>query len=147
MRVDAGGAKPPSRHRPARKSDRDTGSQQTVVELASDPQSVGLARSAVIELLRRHGRDHAVDVASLLTSELVTNAVIHGGTAVGLYATLTDARLRVEAFDRSTALPRPRNAPLDAVDGRGLLVVARLATDWGYDVGPDGKSVWFELAL
>ena len=107
-----------------------------------------LARSVVIDLLRRNGSDSAIDVASLLTSELVTNAVVHGATSVGLRATLSDHRLRVEASDRSPKAPvaRARPAPGDT-DGRGLIVVASLATDWGYEMRPSGKSVWFELAL
>jgi len=121
--------------------------RQISVELASSAKSVPLARSVVIDLLRRNGGDSAVDVAGLLTSELVTNAVIHGATRVGLLAILSEHRLRVEASDHSPKAPVVRTAAPDDTTGRGLLVVASLATDWGYETRPSGKSVWFELAL
>ncbi len=135
---------PPSRRSRARRSRQP---RQISVELASTAKSVPLARSVVIDLLRRHGGDSVVDVASLLTSELVTNAVVHGATSVGLRATLSDHRLRVEASDRSSKVPVTRSAAPGDTDGRGLVVVATLATDWGYEMRPSGKSVWFELAL
>ncbi len=121
--------------------------RQISVELANSAKSVPLARSVVIDFLRRNGSEGAVDVASLLTSELVTNAVVHGATRVGLLATLTDHRLRVEASDRSPKAPVARRAAAGDTDGRGLVVVASLATEWGFELRPSGKSVWFELAL
>jgi len=135
-RVARGGASAPS-VRP----------RQISVELANSAKSVPLARSVVIDLLRRNGGDSAVDVAGLLTSELVTNAVIHSATSVGLLAILSEHRLRVEASDRSPTAPVVRTAAPDDTSGRGLVVVASLSTEWGYEMHPTGKSVWFELAL
>lgn len=121
--------------------------QQTSIELAVSPRSVALARALVADLLRHHGHEHAIDVASLLTSELVTNAVVHGRTTVGVLASVTGGRLRVEAYDESERLPITRKQWPDATDGRGLLIVASLATAWGYEPRATGKAVWFELAL
>ena len=141
-----GGGEQPSPGSAVR-SDDAAAPHQISVELANTAKSVPLARSVVIDFLRRNGRDNAVDVASLLTSELVTNAVVHGATTVGLLATLSSHRLRVEASDRSVKPPVVRRASAGDTDGRGLVVVASLATDWGYEVNPTGKSVWFELAI
>jgi len=141
-----GGGRKPS-PRAAVRSDESSASRQISVELANTAKSVPLARSVVIDFLRRNGRDNAVDVASLLTSELVTNAVVHGATTVGLLATISNHRLRVEASDRSPKAPVVRRAGIGDTDGRGLVVVESLATDWGYELRPTGKSVWFELAI
>jgi len=143
-----GGAEPPPR--PVVRSDqraKPVSARQISIELANSAKSVPLARSVIIDLLRRNGRDSAIDVASLLTSELVTNAVVHGATSVGLSATLSNRRLRVEATDCSPKPPVARRAADGDTDGRGLAVVASLATDWGYEMRSTGKSVWFELAI
>lgn len=144
-----GPGKPAPRTRAARAgaAARSRAPRRISVELPNSAKSVPLARSVVIDLLRRNGGESAVDVAGLLTSELVTNAVVHGATTVGLLATLSEHRLRVEASDRSAKAPVVRAAASDDTDGRGLVVVASLATDWGYEMRPTGKSVWFELAL
>jgi anti-sigma regulatory factor (Ser/Thr protein kinase) len=85
----------------------------------------------------------------LLTSELVTNAVVHGLGPVQLMLIDDGVRLRVEVSDGETGslplAPRPPD-PVDA-SGRGLLIVDRLAEHWGYQSRrtPPGKIVWFEL--
>jgi anti-sigma regulatory factor (Ser/Thr protein kinase) len=140
-----GGERPPPST--SGRADKPRATHQISVELANAAKSVPLARSVVIEFLRRNGSDGVEDVASLLTSELVTNAVVHGATAVGLRATLSDHRLRVEATDSSPKLPVIRRAGASATDGRGLVVLASLATEWGYEMRPAGKAVWFELAI
>jgi anti-sigma regulatory factor (Ser/Thr protein kinase) len=141
-----GGGEQPSPGSSVR-ADETPATTQISVELANSAKSVPLARSVVIDFLRRNGNDSAIDVASLLTSEIVTNAVVHGATTVGLLATLSNHLLRVEASDRSGNVPTLRRARSGDTDGRGLMVVASLATDWGYELRPSGKSVWFELAI
>jgi anti-sigma regulatory factor (Ser/Thr protein kinase) len=90
-----------------------------------------------------------VDVARLLTSELVTNAVRHGDAPVWLGVRCDAEVLRVEVGDSSPVLPdAPAGPPEPAADGgRGLLIVAELAKDWGATPAADrpGKTVWFEL--
>lgn len=118
------------------------------VELVARPGSVAEARRAV----RRHllgGRvpDAVVDVASLLTSELVTNAVVHVGGAITLRARLGAGRVRVGVGDRTRARPRLRRAGAASSGGRGLILVSSLSQRWGVDDAEDrtGKVVWFEL--
>jgi hypothetical protein len=55
-------------------------------------------------------------------------------------------RLRVEVCDRSRDVPRLRPESPSAPTGRGLLIVDHLADDWGVDLVPGGKTVWFEMA-
>ena len=89
-----------------------------------------------------------IEVAQLLTSELVTNAMEHGSGVVRVSLDRADGILRVRVKDGSPLRPvmrQPLN--LEETRGRGLLLVASLAMSWG--VAPDspggGKTVWFRL--
>ncbi len=89
--------------------------------------------------------DEARDLACLLTSELVTNAVVHARTDVDVSVLLAGGRLRVEVGDQDTGCPTPsRHAP-DETTGRGLLILDAIATRWGVDQEAAGKVVWFEF--
>jgi anti-sigma regulatory factor (Ser/Thr protein kinase) len=88
------------------------------------------------------------EVAVLLTSELVTNAIRHAaGNGVLLTIICICGQLRVDAHDTSCAVPVLVDAPADAEAGRGLMLVATLATDWGCHPTPAGKAVYFTLAF
>ncbi|GGY40070.1 ATP-binding protein [Streptomyces omiyaensis] len=95
-------------------------------------------------------RERVEDVL-LLVSEVVTNACLHGGGPEEFVLRHADGLLRVEVADRSSAHPRrmaPRSPALPG--GHGLMVLDRLATDWGsVDRGPgvEGKVVWLEVSL
>lgn len=87
-----------------------------------------------------------LDTLTLLTSEVVTNAVLHGGGPIELRFTPQDnGGARVEVEDGSPALPQPRQYEADATTGRGLGMVAALASAWGVTNGVGGKTVWFEV--
>jgi anti-sigma regulatory factor (Ser/Thr protein kinase) len=87
---------------------------------------------------------------SLLGSELVTNAVLHGRSEVTvvLEAAVEDAvvMLRVEVRDDNSQLPRFEQRDELALGGRGLVLVSELADRYGVDSDEWGKGVWFELA-
>jgi PAS domain S-box-containing protein len=110
------------------------------------PASVPEARRLVRDLLRSVGRDDLEDVAALLVSEIVTNALLHAGTPINVAARLEDRRLRVEVRDGSVHLPVPRRYASTAGTGRGLLMVEQLVDDWGVLRHADGKTVWFVLS-
>jgi anti-sigma regulatory factor (Ser/Thr protein kinase) len=110
------------------------------------------------------------EVAVLLASELVTNAITHGQPVNGSRE-LNDAEpvtarpahseqimlsircyrgeLRVEVHDRSSEMPppSPENVPAESETGRGLMLVAALAAKWGSYPTPAGKAVYFTLIL
>lgn len=118
-------------------------------------QAPGRARRLLRAQADGWGVDKEVaDVAELLLSELVTNSVRHAGRPTGrliaVGAELDPNRLlRVEVADASDDEPvvRPREAP-EAEGGRGLVLVAALASTWGtYPRQHVGKVVWFTLSL
>jgi anti-sigma regulatory factor (Ser/Thr protein kinase) len=86
------------------------------------------------------------DDALLLTSELVTNAVLHGRSEVALEVEVEDDHVRVSIVDENSRHPVPVEEDADALDGRGLALVDALARRWGVEDRPLGKAVWFELA-
>lgn len=85
------------------------------------------------------------DVVSLLTSELVTNAILHAGSKVDVAVCVDGDVVRVEVADASPRIPSPSQHPSDAQTGRGLAVVESQASDWGTRPTPGGKIVWFEV--
>ncbi|MFF4269559.1 ATP-binding protein [Streptomyces sp. NPDC001536] len=112
----------------------------------ADLRAVPEVRRALRELLRQWGRPGRSEIAELLTSELVTNALIHTDHDAVLTATVGPAGLRVEVRDFVARRPRLRvpNAD-DGTHGRGLVLVQSLADAWGVRAHGVGKAVWFEL--
>lgn len=92
------------------------------------------------------GRGADADVAQLLVTELVTNAVVHARSEVCVGVSCSGPRIRVEVADDCPLPPRPRVPGLDDTTGRGLLLVEALAAAWGSDATDAGKTVWFELS-
>jgi PAS domain S-box-containing protein len=110
------------------------------------PSSVPAARRLVREALTRARRDDLIEAAQLLVSEVVTNALVHAGTAIDFRASIGDAGLRVEVTDGSTQTPAPRRYGSMAGTGRGLRLLEQLVDRWGTHAHADGKTVWFELS-
>ncbi|WP_066952377.1 ATP-binding protein [Streptomyces lushanensis] len=118
----------------------------------ADLAAVPEVRHALREMLLHWRERDSAEVAELLISELVTNALVHTERGAVVTATVADSRLRVEVRDFVTALPLPLARPEtqqpaadDATNGRGLALVRTLADDWGIRARPLGKVVWFEM--
>ncbi|WP_240203605.1 ATP-binding protein [Streptomyces actuosus] len=113
----------------------------------ADLKGVPEARRALRELLRHWGRPGRSETAELLTSELVTNALVHTDRDAVLTAVVGSGTLRVEVRDFTARRPRLRvPVPDDGTHGRGLMLVQCLADAWGVTAHGTGKVVWFELA-
>ncbi|MFG2352433.1 SpoIIE family protein phosphatase [Streptomyces sp. NPDC048521] len=109
------------------------------------PESVASARRFVRSALRGAAPD-AVETAELLTGELVTNAVLHARTEVEVQAEATEDRVHVRVSDqRPDRAPTPHACRPYAFTGRGLALVADLASGHGVHIGDGRKTVWFEL--
>ncbi|MFJ2769280.1 ATP-binding protein [Streptomyces sp. NPDC087300] len=112
----------------------------------ADLRAVSEVRRALRELLRHWGMPGRSEIAELLTSELVTNALVHTDHDAIVTATVGPRGLRVEVRDFVGRRPKPRvpNAD-DGTHGRGLMLVQSLADAWGVRAHGVGKAVWFEL--
>ncbi|WP_228984359.1 SpoIIE family protein phosphatase [Streptomyces sp. DH12] len=116
-------------------------------------RSVATARAFVRDTLQGWGYSDVVDDAVVLTSELVTNAVIHAGTAADVLCLRTEQGVRVEVADRYPEREVPLQgssepvAALDRENGRGLLLCAALSSRWGVEYSSTRKRVWFQLDL
>ena len=113
--------------------------------LVSQHASVREARDWLAALLRGWGDETARHNATLLLSEVVTNAVrhAHGGTIV-VAVTLSDSHLLAQVHDDSSNPPARRAA--GETGGWGLGLLDELSTQWGVDQqSDDGKIVWFEI--
>jgi anti-sigma regulatory factor (Ser/Thr protein kinase) len=108
--------------------------------------SVGAARRFVEAAMRRHeALPETIDTACLLTSELVTNALVHAGSRVQLSVIVVGRAVRVEVADTSPVTAEPRAVGIEAVAGRGLHIVDAMSSRWGSELAEAGKRVWFEL--
>lgn len=91
------------------------------------------------------------DVAVLLASEMVTNNLLHGGSAgpgeaVTVTVVVWDAGVRVEVTGRKAdGVPVLRGPDDEAEGSRGLRLVEELAARWGYERGGGQATTWFEL--
>jgi len=115
--------------------------------LPPEPASVASARAYVDEALDTVGIGSAMrEPAVLLTSELVTNGIIHGCTDVEVRLDITEDAVRVEVTDGGVdGCPVAEVVQPDAEHGRGLMIVSRLASRWGVELSRSGTAVWFEL--
>ena len=112
--------------------------------LPGDDLSPATGRSLVGSALR-HLPDETVALAQLLTSELVSNAVLHARTALDLEIEMLDSGTRITVQDSSPVRLERREQSVDLAGGRGLALVDGLASAWGCQHIPTGKRVWFEL--
>ena len=117
------------------------------VRLSTGPAAVAEARNQVREAICAWDVPVEPDVAILLTSELVTNAIRYEASGTVMLAiTCSCDQLRVDVHDTSHSLPVVVDATGDAETGRGLMLVANLATEWGFYRTPAGKAVYFTIA-
>ncbi len=114
-------------------------------ELPVSHLSPGMAREFLKSATCSVHHSELVDDALLLTSELVTNSVLHGGPPLVVAVDCDGERLQVKVRDGSRESPEPRVADRGDESGRGLALVAAVSDDWGVDQEDDGKYVWFVI--
>ncbi len=112
------------------------------------PDAVMHARRFTARTLRSWNVTEELDVALLVVSELVTNAIAHTQGEVRLDLTLAADRLRIAVNDASPRAPvKPASVDWEATGGRGLLLVEAMSASWGSVPLSGGKQVWSEVAL
>ncbi len=112
---------------------------------AGTVEVVARVRAYVADELRRLDRIDLTDDAELVASELATNAVLHGDGIVRVAVGPVDEGVRLEVHDRTRVSPVLALATTDAMTGRGLRLVAAVASRWGVEPADAGKVVWAEL--
>lgn len=117
---------------------------RATVELPADSSAALVARRAVRAAC--DGTDADVEVVELCTSELVTNALLHGTPPIRLEISVTRSEVKVRVADRGDQPVRPRRVVTpEPVSGRGLGIVETLASAWGHDRIEQGNVVWFKV--
>ena len=116
------------------------------ITLQPEPRSAGAARHFVADHARHVCPDEMAEVAVLLTSELVTNVIVHACTPMQLSVDVARDGVRVALEDEAPRTPVRRSGEGTRLTGRGMHLVESLATQWGVDPTPAGKSVWFEVS-
>jgi anti-sigma regulatory factor (Ser/Thr protein kinase) len=136
---------------PPRRGRGALGDRVTVaLDIEADPTSVRQARDAVTDLLSRNGCDDVLMESSrLIVSELVTNAIVHAGTRIGMRCVLdvSNCSVRIEVTDmRPEASPvlRPHESG-DESGGWGLQFVSTLGSNWGVATSERHKTVWCDV--
>jgi anti-sigma regulatory factor (Ser/Thr protein kinase) len=115
------------------------------LDVPLDRAAPAAARRAVAAVLRGWGfRDPDwLDGAAVVVSELVTNAVRHGGGCVALHVEAHEGRVVVSVADGSSVVPRRRDP--DGVGGRGIALIEALSDGWTVQNYQGGKRVRVEL--
>ncbi len=123
-----------------------SGEQQREAQFDADVKSVPLAREFVREALDDWGATHLNDEASLIVTELATNAVLHAGSPYEVRLRRTEGVVRIEVADGDPGTPEPQPFSATAESGRGIVLVSAISASWGIDTQPGrGKVTWAEL--
>lgn len=119
----------------------------TVVVLPADPAAARAGRRHLQAVCGSLGMaPDVLDIAQVLLSELVTNAVLHGRSSPRLRVEVkTGGSLYVGVGDDESRHPCVRDEDGQSLGGRGLRLLDSLASRWGVRPDPPGKIVWFEL--
>ncbi|MCX5399105.1 ATP-binding protein [Streptomyces sp. NBC_00102] len=129
---------------------RPTGHPGYSETMPREPRSAAGARRLVRTALAAWGMEALTEDATLVITELVSNAAVHGRLASirVLVTRPDDGRVRLGVVDRSRRAPVPRR-DLDGEEtrGRGMVLIDALSDRWGTEAYRWGKQVWAELAL
>jgi hypothetical protein len=129
--------------------------------LAALRESAGVARAHVRVVLRNWRLQHLEDDALTVASELIANAINASTDPATGEPRLKDGRLpvvtlclladsttlRIEAWDESDGVPVIQQVADREESGRGLDMVAKLTTTWGWEANANAKCVWAEMAI
>jgi anti-sigma regulatory factor (Ser/Thr protein kinase) len=106
---------------------------------------VATSRIRVRDALENWELPRLVETAELLVTELATNALRYGKFPIELQVLLLDDTVTFAVADSDPPLPRFRRSSYDDEGGRGLQLVATMASRWGARATSAGKVVWCEL--
>jgi anti-sigma regulatory factor (Ser/Thr protein kinase) len=120
--------------------------RQLTLELPAMARSASEGRHFVVQALERWQLESLVDSAALLSTEVITNAVLHARTPLTVSVERIGAGgVQISVSDGSTFVPQRRRASEDSTNGRGLDLLDRLSTSWSVTTTELGKTVQFTL--
>ncbi|MDQ4085710.1 MAG: SpoIIE family protein phosphatase [Actinomycetota bacterium] len=125
-------------------------SEHATHRFAPQTTSAAAARRFVRETLTGWAAEEVVDDAVLLTSELVTNAVVHAGTEMSVSCAVGPGYVQIGVTDSHAAKLLPTtvtNSAPDKTSGRGLYLMMQISQSWGVEYDHASKRVWFRLPL
>ncbi len=122
-------------------TNRPSGSAYEVTRL----EEVAAARAAVRAQVAAAADGDTADNVALVASELVTNALLHGGGWAAVSVKVSEGCARLSVVDRETRMPIVGVASDSTMTGRGLRLVAAYSKSWGVTPLEDGKEVWAEI--
>jgi anti-sigma regulatory factor (Ser/Thr protein kinase) len=117
------------------------------IRLPHSDRAPRLARAFVADRLHGWNLEAMIEVATLVVSEVVTNAVIHARSDAELSLERTPTALRISVTDHGTGARTSRELSPGADGGRGLMIVEKLSTSWGAEPTDAGNRVWAELPI
>lgn len=122
------------------------GEDVVIAEFPPTPAAATAARRLVTELLSSWGFPPAsLDAGAMVVTELASNAVRHARSPFTVRVQQLKGGVRVTVRDQSDRRAVRQPTDLDAEGGRGLSIVAAVATAWGCELHADGKEVWADL--
>jgi anti-sigma regulatory factor (Ser/Thr protein kinase) len=123
----------------------DVGRSETQRNFPGHYGALSATRQFVAETLESWNLHHYLEDASIVVSELATNAVIHAHSDFTVSLSSNGGSLRVSVRDSSHVVPVLRSPLPTTVSGRGLVLVTAIATRWGTQLVDDGKLIWAEI--
>jgi anti-sigma regulatory factor (Ser/Thr protein kinase) len=116
------------------------------LDLPPMAHSASQGRHFVVAALQRWQLDSLVDSAALLSSEIISNAVLHARTPLTVSVErIGDDCVQISVTDGSPFVPQRRQASTDSTNGRGIDLLDRLSTSWSVTSSTAGKTVLFTL--
>ncbi len=115
------------------------------IRLPAESASAGVARRFVVDAVRGTVGPVDIEFVALLTSELVTNAIVHAGTPIGLVVRGIHGCVQIEVSDGSDQMPVVVDQAVASESGHGMSILVLLSKDWGVIPTAEGKTVWFSL--
>jgi anti-sigma regulatory factor (Ser/Thr protein kinase) len=117
-------------------------------ELPADPSVMAKCRAMVREALAEWRLPDLIDDVVVVVTELLGNAIIHGGPPIRVVLTAGEGTVTGSVTDGGAGWPRFCTAGTELEHGRGLRIVAALTERWGVEPVPSGagKTIWFTCA-
>ncbi|GLV79990.1 MULTISPECIES: ATP-binding protein [Streptomyces] len=121
-------------------------SQRYELRLRAHPQTLADVRRAVAARLRLWGREELISAAGMCVTELLSNVHKHAASpeCVLLLENLSNG-VHAAVSDTESALPVVKEPDFLSESGRGMFLLSKTADEWGTDLTPTGKTVWFTL--